>query len=164
MLAHFKKHEEVFPTATKIFEIEKNRIKNIFPSAIIEHVGASSVPDLLTLGDLDIQIRTEKNEFDKIIKLFHNFYHPHYPELWTNEFAIFHQKDHPIIELSIMVTVIDSPDDEFHSWRDRLINDLELRRKYNTLKLNYEGKPLADYKKARVEFFGGSNGAKRQLK
>ena len=116
--AYFKEHEEIYPIAHTFFEIESKRIKENFPSAIVEHVGASSVPGLLTLGDLDIQIRITENEFKKVIAFLNTLYHSHYPELWTDQFAIFHQKDHPIIELSIMVTVIGSPDDEFSTWRD----------------------------------------------
>ena len=129
-IAHFVKQEEVYPLAKKHFEIEKARILKSFPDAIVEFVGSSSIPGALTLGDLDIQVR------------------------WEEGLALLHWKDHPEIPMSIVVTVIDSPNDNYHKERDLFKNNPHLLEKYNNLKRGFEGKSVEDYKAAKRKLFG----------
>src|SRR3989344_6624230 len=108
---HFYKSEDVASKAWKLFEQEKVFILNLSPDVIVEHVGATSVPGSLTIGDLDIQIRISEPNFYFICEKLKEIYHQNHPNLWTKEFALFHKKDHPEMPMSIVVTVIDSPYD-----------------------------------------------------
>ncbi|HEY4483279.1 MAG TPA: GrpB family protein [Candidatus Paceibacterota bacterium] len=153
-IAHFVKQEEVYPLAKKHFEIEKARILKSFPDAIVEFVGSSSIPGALTLGDLDIQVRVARDKFDEVVAKLKEFYHVNRPERWEEGLALLHWKDHPEIPMSIVVTVIDSPNDNYHKERDLFKNNPHLLEKYNNLKRGFEGKSVEDYKAAKRKLFG----------
>ena len=159
---HFYKTEELLPIAKGLFKEEKEHILTLCPNALVEHVGATSVPGSLTVGDLDIQIRVTKQDFHSTCEKLKSLYHENHPHLWTNELALFHKKDHSEMPMSIMVTVIDTVFDEFYKTRDLLRKDKEMLAKYNDLKRRFEGKSIEEYKKAKREFFG-PNGRNRLL-
>jgi GrpB-like predicted nucleotidyltransferase (UPF0157 family) len=151
---HFYTSEEISPKAQRLFKNEKHRILSLFPDVQVEHVGATSVPGALTVGDLDIQIRVKKSELGLVSKELKNVYHENHPELWNEHFSLFHKKDHPAMPMSIMVTVIDTPYDEFYKIRDMFRSDGALLERYNALKRRYEGKSELEYKVAKRDFFG----------
>lgn len=153
---HFLKYQEIYGTAIRLFIEEEKRIHSFFPSINIEHVGGTSIPNSITLGDLDIQIRVIQKDFLKVCKKLKTLYHENKPELWTDQFALFHWKDHPIIPMSIVLTVIDSPFDDFSKIRDLFKSDKNMLKKYNNLKKKYEGKTLEEYKTAKSHFFGNN--------
>ncbi|KKS86119.1 MAG: hypothetical protein UV60_C0003G0037 [Parcubacteria group bacterium GW2011_GWA2_43_11] len=159
---HFYKTEELLPTAYRLFKEEKDHILTLCPNALVEHVGATSIPGSLTLGDLDIQIRVTAQDFQSTCEKIKSIYYENHPYLWTSEFALFHKKDHPDMPMSIMVTIIDTRFDEFYKTRDLLKKDKDMLEKYNTLKSQFEGKSLEEYKKSKREFFG-PNGQNRLL-
>lgn len=151
---HFSKSEEVYPLARKVFGEECLRITEVFPRVIVEHVGSSIVPGALTLGDLDIQIRVRSEEFKEVREFLKSIYHENKPALWTNEFALFHKKEHPQLPVSIVLTVIDSAYDDFSKCRDLFISSHDALEKYNSLKMAYEGRTLNEYSAAKRAFFG----------
>jgi len=161
-LLHFYKTEELSPIVQRLFREEKEHILSLCPNTLVEHVGATSIPGSLTLGDLDIQIRVTKQDFHSTCEKLKSLYHENHPHLWTNELALFHKKDHSEMPMSIMVTVIDTVFDEFYKTRDLLRKDKEMLAKYNDLKRRFEGKSIEEYKKAKREFFG-PNGRNRLL-
>jgi GrpB-like predicted nucleotidyltransferase (UPF0157 family) len=151
---HFLTYEETNKIAVEFFNKEKERIHKDLPHAKIEHVGGTSIPNSLTLGDLDIQIRIKKEKFQEACNLLKNLYHENRKELWTDEFALFHWKDHPVIPMSIILTVIDSAFDEYYKVRDLLKTNPNILEKYNNFKKQFEGKTRQEYKKAKGLFFG----------
>lgn len=153
-IVHFKKSEEVYPLAQELFEEQKERILSLFPYAKVEHVGSGAVPGALTRGDLDIQVRVSQDDFKTVCKGLAGMYHENHPDLWTDEFALFHRKDHPKMPISIVVTVVDSRYDDFHTIRDLLKSSTEALKEYNNFKLRYEGKSQEEYGKAKTEFLG----------
>jgi GrpB-like predicted nucleotidyltransferase (UPF0157 family) len=159
-IATFQSSEYFYPLAKKLYEIERNKIRQIFPNAIVEHVGGTSIPNALTLGDLDIQIKISQEEFEEISYYLKTIYHINHPEIWNDQLAIFHKKDHPELKMSIMLTVKDSPYDEYQKTRDYFINHPEDLQKYNDLKRSFEGKDIDEYKSAKYQFFG-KNGTVR---
>jgi len=53
----FRKYSERFPA---LFAYEKKRLREIFPSALIEHVGSSAVPNLGGKGIVDVMVAVPK--------------------------------------------------------------------------------------------------------
>jgi len=159
---HFFTYNETHKLANKFFNKEKERINKIFPNIKIEHVGGTSIPNSLTLGDLDIQIKVTKEEFHNVCGVLKTFYHINKPEFWNDEFALFHWKDNPVIPMSIVLTVANSSFDDFSKIRDLLKINPSILEKYNNLKREYEGKSLREYKIAKRKFFG-SNGKNNLL-
>src|SRR3989338_5438062 len=60
----FRKYSKVFP---KIFTLEKQKLRKIFPKENIEHIGSSSVKGLGGKGIVDIAIAVPKYQIKKSI-------------------------------------------------------------------------------------------------
>lgn len=162
-LAHFYTSHELFSLISNLFDEQKRLISDLSPCATITHIGGSSIPGALTIGDLDIYVQLSKKDFNDTVNKLKNHYHVNHAEMWTDEFALFHWKDHPKIPMSIVVVVKDSKFDEHLLQTNLLRNNPDLLLEYNNLKRKFEGKPIAEYKKAKREFFG-PNGKSRLIK
>lgn len=64
----FYASREYQPRCHTLFEHYQNKIKTLLPSAVIEHIGASSIPNAISKGDLDICISVTQTEFDGAIQ------------------------------------------------------------------------------------------------
>jgi len=160
---HFIPSEQIAVKAKELFAEERAKILGMCPGVLVEHVGSSAIPGALTLGDLDIQVRVSLESFAHSVTALEGLYHRNRPELWTSEFALFHRKEHPVMPMSIVLTVIDSPYDDFYKTRDYLMQNGVALDEYNALKRQYEGKSQDEYRSAKMAFFG-PNGNNRLLK
>jgi len=160
-IVHFFKSEEVFEKANLIFNSEKQEIQKFLKNADIQHVGSCSIPGAISKFDVDIQVRVEKKSFEEALNFLSKKYREKHPEIWRDGFAAFNTKKECSID--IVLTSVDSKYDDFYKVRDFLINNPEKLKEYNALKMSFEGKPLADYKKSKAEFLGG-NGTVKFLK
>lgn len=151
---HFVPSEEVYPKAKELFDAEKKRILALCPNVVVEHVGSSAIPNAITMGDLDIQVRVDKKLFAEIVEVLRKMYHSNHPNLWTNEFALFHWKDHSEMPMSIVVTVKDSSYDDFSKSRDFFKTNLKAVDAYNEVKKKFEGKTYDEYRIAKNNFLG----------
>jgi len=139
-------------TATAFAEHER-RIRERLPSAQIRHTGGTSIPGVLTTGDVDLQVRTEPESFIAARDALCELYEPHVPDAWHLEGAFFVAPDsHPTVEVAL--TAIGSLDDLHHgeAW-DRIAADPNLIERYNSLKRAHEGGPVDDYLAAKRAFF-----------
>lgn len=153
-IAHFYTSEELLPVTSNLFDEQKKLIVELSPYSIVTHIGAASIPGALTIGDLDIYVQVSRKDFFDTTNKLKDYYHINHSEMWTDEFALFHRKDHPKMPMSIVVVVKGSQFDEHLLQTDLLINDPELLAQYNNLKRKFEGKSVIEYKKAKREFFG----------
>jgi GrpB-like predicted nucleotidyltransferase (UPF0157 family) len=162
-IAYFYTSEELLPLTSNLFDKQSKLISKLSPNSTVTHIGAASIPGALTIGDLDIHVQVSKEDFFSTTKKLKDYYHINHPEMWTDEFALFHHKDHPEMPMSIVVVVKGSQFDEHALQTDLLRNDPDLLLQYNNLKRNFEGKPIKEYKKAKRDFFG-PNGKSNLLK
>ncbi len=153
-IVHFLPSEEIFEKADFIFNERKNFLTNLIPEADIQHVGSASVPRLVGKLDVDIQIRVDSLVFEKVIEIMKTTFLSKHPELWTDGFAIFKNKEELPIEVDYVVTVIGSKKDDFYRVRDFFISNPEVAKEYNELKKQYEGKPYCEYRNAKAAFIG----------
>ncbi len=151
---HFVPSEEIYAKAKELFDIEKKRILDLYPNVAVDHIGSSAIPNALTMGDLDIQICTDKETFSKVTKTLKSMYHVNHPDIWTNEFAPFHWKDHSEMPMSIVVTVKDSLYDDFGKSRDFFKTNPVALNAYNEIKKQFEGKTYDKYRVAKNNFLG----------
>lgn len=100
----------------------------------IEHVGGSSIPGVITKGDLDICIIIEK-DLGVICDRLKETCPVHHPELWASEFAIFHFNKNNI-DIDVMLVLKNSQYDTFVAFRDILKTNPQLLLEYNNLKKN----------------------------
>lgn len=160
-IIHFLPSEEIFEKAKIIFEMQKKELEEIIPFVDIQHVGSCAVPGMMGKFDVDVQIRSSFENFQKVVEILKEKYEHKHPEIWTDSFVAFSNNKEYLIDL--VVTVIDSKCDDFYRVRDALIADEELLNEYNNLKRKCEGKKYEEYRNAKKKFLGG-NGNVRFLK
>lgn len=134
------------------FNTQKERIKKNIPDADIEHVGSSAIPNSLTKGDLDIQVRVSSRLFPCAVEKLAELYDLNKGSIKTSEFRAF-KDDTTSPPLGIQLTVVDSEFDFFWKFRDVLLQNDKYRFHYDNLKKKYEGKPMNDYRVAKNDFF-----------
>lgn len=134
------------------FTTQKEIIKKVIPDAEVQHVGSSAIPNSLTKGDIDIQVRVSSKRFLQAIEELSKLYEFNDGSIKTNEFRAF--KDDAISPpLGIQLTVFDSEFDLFWKFRDVLLHNDKYRNEYDNLKREFEGKEMDKYREAKNEFF-----------
>jgi GrpB-like predicted nucleotidyltransferase (UPF0157 family) len=60
--------------AEKTFLSQKKLIKEYLPGVDVQHVGSTSIPNSLTKGDLDIQVRVTAKQFPEVVEALSKLY------------------------------------------------------------------------------------------
>ena len=149
----FKKSQYFKEKADRLFAEQKQRILKIVPTADVQHVGGTSVPDLLTKGDLDINVRVNQADFRHTHEGLEKIYEINQHKNWTHTFESYKDDDSFELSLGVQLTQIDSDDDDFIKHRDRLLRDKNLVNRFNELKKEFEGKDMVSYREAKAKFF-----------
>ncbi len=141
------------PGLKSAFRSERTRIQALLPSAVVIHTGATSLPDLLTLGDLDIHVPVPVSDFSAARSALDMGYAPHRPEMWTDGFAAYTAEARPL-PVGLVLTAIGGEHDRRFtvSWQ-RLAADPELVSQYNALKLRHASGSAAEYEADKSAFF-----------
>ncbi|TCM47763.1 GrpB family protein [Kribbella sp. VKM Ac-2568] len=98
--------------------------------------GASSLPGLLTKGDVDLHLRVPTGTFDEVVAALDVLYPRASLHSWASTLAVFDIPDREL-PTGLAVTPVNSEHDHrfTHAWR-LLANDPALRAQYNALKQN----------------------------
>jgi GrpB-like predicted nucleotidyltransferase (UPF0157 family) len=138
--------------ARAAYDEHARKIRERLPNVEVRHVGGSSVPGVLTSGDVDLQVRVIEDEYAAACEVLGEMYEPMYRERWRESAYFYAPACDPRVELAL--TVIGNIDDLHHgeSWR-RIAADPALIERYNALKRSHEGRSLEDYQAAKREFF-----------
>jgi GrpB-like predicted nucleotidyltransferase (UPF0157 family) len=139
--------------AAAVFAEHERRIRERLPDVEVRHTGGTSVPGVLTAGDVDLHVRTDGQAFEVAREVLSDLYEPHHPEVWHSEGAFFVSRgSDPRVEVAL--TVIGGIDDLHHgeAWR-QIAADPDLIERYNALKRAYEGGSYHEYLAAKREFF-----------
>lgn len=126
-------------------------LRALMPRATIEHVGSTSLPDGLTKGDLDVQVRVGADDFDRACEILEELYEPN-PGGFTEAGRSF-KDDSTDPPLGLHVTIIDGPSDIQHRQRDLLRMHPDLRREYDEVKRQFHGGEMTAYREAKDAFF-----------
>ncbi|MEI0735513.1 GrpB family protein [Paenibacillus sp. JTLBN-2024] len=148
----FLDHNTFKTEADHLFMKQKSIIKAVLPNADVQHVGSTAIPNSLTKGDLDIQVRIEPAEFENAVEALSKLYAPNEGSIQTESFRAF-KDDTTIPPLGIQLTVVHSEFDFFWKFRDVLLSHDRYRQKYDELKKKYEGKDMELYRQAKNDFF-----------
>ena len=151
-LVTFKKSENFKEKADELFESKKQEFLARLPFADIQHVGGTAIPKLLTKGDMDINIRIPAENFAETVKYLKGVYSVNQQDNWTDTFASFKDDDSYNLPLGIQLTVVDSQEDYFVKHRQALLNDTDLVKRFNEIKISFEGKDMNAYRKAKSKF------------
>lgn len=150
---YFKPSSDFSFLAHQVFEEQKLRINKSLPYADVQHIGATSIPNSLTKGDLDIVIRVPAENFRSAIKTLKAIYKVNQPDNWSKTFASFKDIRNLGINFGAQLVIENSQSDDFIKLRDILKNNSKLIQEYNAMKLKYEGKEMRTYQKAKAVFF-----------
>lgn len=150
---YFKHSKEFANLAEKIVKEQRDRIIKLIPSAEVHHIGSTAVPGSVTKGDVDIQIRVSKEDFRTAVDKLKAIYEINQPENWNQNFASFKKDGLFGMDFGAQLTVTNSVADDFVKLRDILNNDPKLLEEYNQMKLKYDGKNMAVYRKEKATFF-----------
>ncbi|MFC7365413.1 MULTISPECIES: GrpB family protein [Bhargavaea] len=144
--------ENNFEHAKEAFLSNKKIISGQLPFADIQHVGSSAIPNCLTKGDLDIQVRVTREQFPTAVKSLDALYEINEGSSKTDYFRAF-QDDSAIPPLGIQLTVIDSEVDFFWKFREVLLKNNKYLKEYDELKKSHEGNDMDKYREAKSGFF-----------
>ena len=136
-----------------VFAAHARRIRGPLPNVEVRHHGGTSLPGLLTQGDVDLHVRAVRRDFEPARDALEELYEPLFPEEWDAEVAYFRAPDsQPLVE--VVLTVIGSLDDRYHydAWQ-LIAADHDVADRYNDMKRSLEGAALDDYKAAKRDFF-----------
>ncbi len=130
----------------------KALITKVLPEADIQHVGSSAIPNSMTKGDLDLQVRVDAENFPNAVHELSRLYELNEGSTKTQSFRAF-KDDSETPPLGVQLTVIDSEFDFFWEIRNVLLSNEKYRKKYDELKRKYEGKDMELYREEKNSFF-----------
>ena len=150
---NFFENSHFYEDIEEAFSFHKKLIKERLPEADVQHVGSTAIPNSLTKGDLDIQVRVTPEQFPMAVQTLSALYELNEGSVVkTDSFRAF-KDDSAVPPLGVQLTVINSEFDFFWKFRDVLLIEEKYRKEYDDLKRNYEGKEMNDYREAKNEFF-----------
>ncbi|GGI11518.1 GrpB family protein [Gottfriedia solisilvae] len=148
----FSDNSLFFEKVEKTFLLHKKLIKKLLPEADVQHVGSTAVPNSLTKGDLDIQVRVTSEQFSISVQTLSALYELNEGSVKTDSFRAF-KDDSTDPPIGVQLTIINSEFDFFWKFRDVLLINDKYRKEYDDLKRNFEGKKMHEYREAKNEFF-----------
>ncbi|WP_129692259.1 GrpB family protein [Gottfriedia acidiceleris] len=148
----FSNNPFLFVKAEKSFLIHRKLIKALLPEADVQHVGSTAIPNSLTKGDLDIQVRVIPEQFEKAVKALASVFELNEGSIKTDLFRAF-KNDSIDSPIGLQLTIIDSDFDFFWKFRDLLLLNDEYRVEYDNLKRRFEGRGMDEYRECKNKFF-----------
>jgi GrpB-like predicted nucleotidyltransferase (UPF0157 family)/GNAT superfamily N-acetyltransferase len=103
------------------------------PGLIVEHIGATAMPNGLTKGDVDVNLRVDQDRFDQVLAALSTRFDAAQPQNWTGTYASF-SDTYRGVPLGIQVTVEGSDDDFLVRLRDLMRADPDVRHEYDEVK------------------------------
>jgi GrpB-like predicted nucleotidyltransferase (UPF0157 family) len=125
--------DKLAAAADKIVVEFENLLRALLPTCQLEHIGATSMPDGVTKGDIDINIRVLPDDFPRAVETLRGLFPVAQPQNWTESFASFSDTSRPL-PVGLQVTVLGSPEDFLVPLRDLMRREAELRREYDRVK------------------------------
>jgi GrpB-like predicted nucleotidyltransferase (UPF0157 family) len=108
-------------------------LRELLSDCEIAHVGATSMPDGVTKGDIDLNIRVPADRFDETVDVLRGRFDIAQPHNWTSTYASFSDPSRAL-PVGLQVTVIGSADDFLVPLRDLMRADAQLRQDYDRVK------------------------------
>jgi GrpB-like predicted nucleotidyltransferase (UPF0157 family) len=119
----------------ELFARRREELEELLPGAQVRHIGATSVPGSLTKGDLDVLVSVPAEELGTAADVLGTRFAINQPEVWSESYASFEERPAGPIAFGVQLVASGSADESmFIGWRDRLIADPDLLRRYNELK------------------------------
>ncbi len=147
----FYKADEYQSTCENLYRKYELQIAALLPGATIEHIGASSIPNAVSKGDLDILVAINGNELEKAVKLLSSLgFNEKSNTLRTQELCMLENSLGE--DVAFQVVANGSKFDFFVKFRDKLRESPELVKQYNELKVSCTGRPHEEYRRKKSAF------------
>lgn len=126
------------PSCEKLFVDYRSKIKQLLPYAMIEHIGASSIPQAISKGDLDIFVGVEANDLEDAVKVLKSLdFEEKIDTLRTAHLCMLESTSDENVALQVVANGTEF--ECFLTFRDKLRTNPDLVQQYNDLKLSCRG-------------------------
>ncbi|MEZ9157894.1 GrpB family protein [Vibrio lentus] len=147
----FYSAEQYQAACNKLFVRYERYIKKLIPNARVEHVGASSIPSVVSKGDLDIFVGIESSELEYAVEQLTTLgFKEKLDTLRTPELCMLESTSSDDVALQVVAN--GSEFECFLTFRDKLRANPALVQQYNTLKMSCEGWPQDEYREKKSDF------------
>ena len=147
----FYKATEYQASCEKLYRKYELEIAVLLPDAIIEHIGASSIPDAVSKGDLDILVGVNGCKLEKAVKLLSTLgFNEKSNTLRTSELCMLENSSGE--DVAFQVVANGSEFDFFVRFRDKLRESPELVQQYNELKMSCTSWSHEEYRRKKSAF------------
>lgn len=148
----FIEQSNFLPRIEEIYTELLSKLKGVFPDSRIEHIGSSSIPGVISKGDLDIFLGIGKQEFNEAIEQLKciGFYEKE-DTLQTESLRMMNTSLYSE-DVAIQVVVNGSEYEFFVEFRDKLISNPNLVLQYNELKRGCIGMCHEQYRAVKSDF------------
>lgn len=151
-LVYFTDVSRIKRAADDLFLEQARLIRTLVPGSDVQHVGSSAIPECLTKGDLDIQVRISADAFEAAKAALQDHYQL-LPGGFSESGAVSFKDDSTNPPLGVHLTVIGGGSDIQWKFREVLLARRDLRAAYDDLKRQLQGKSMDDYRIAKDKFF-----------
>lgn len=143
--------EEYQASCEKLFLQYQQRIKEILPNAVVEHIGASSIPKAVSKGDLDIFVGVDQADLEASAQLLTQLgFQEKVDTLRTPELCMLESRLGE--DVAIQVVAKGSKFENFLKFRDHLRANPKFVQQYNELKMSYKGLPQDQYRAKKSDY------------
>ncbi len=135
----------------RLFEVYKNKIQELIPSAQIEHIGSSAIPHAISKGDLDIYIAVEITELEKYVTILKTLdFQEKQGTFRSHELCMLQSNIEE--DVAIQLVAQGSMYECFLTFRDLLRKNPEYVAQYNQLKKQCQHLEMDEYRLKKSEF------------
>lgn len=143
--------EQYQPKCSELFDRIKFKIKNRLPHARVEHIGASSIPNAISKGDLDVFVGVRPTELEASVEILKQIgFREKLDTLRTAELCMLEERSGEDVALQVVAN--GSEFEFFITFRDKLRQNPDLIGRYNELKKHCEGFDQDAYRRMKSEF------------
>ena len=148
----FITQSQFLPRIEEIYLELQTKIAQVIPRSRIEHVGSSSIPGMISKGDLDIYLGVSPNDFYQTITLLASIgFYTKTDTLQTDSLRMMITQDYRE-DVAIQVVVNGTEYECFIDFRDKMRSNPTLIAAYNRLKLECEGLTESAYREVKSSF------------
>ena len=147
----FYKANEYQASCENLYRKYELEIAALLPGASIEHIGASSIPNAVSKGDLDILVGVNGKELENAVKLLSTLgFNEKSDTLRTPELCMLENSSGE--DVAFQVVANGSEFEFFVGFRDKLRKSPELVQRYNELKMSCTGWSQEEYRRKKSAF------------
>lgn len=121
----------------------------VVPFAAVEHVGSTAIPGSPTKGDLDILVRVDRTDFGRAQVALDAVLSRSQRNEPTDCYCEYDFADSGVLASVQLCVTGEFQDRHFRGLKSVLVSDPEALRLYNDLKAEYEGREMAEYRRAK---------------